>query len=98
MAPDRFVAVAIDEDALTVGDLASHPARLSDGLGTTVAHRQYREHLGLNDLLPEAAEFLVTGDGEEFSASVLHRVDTACDQIRCVNSVGIGELKDLALS
>jgi hypothetical protein len=50
------------------------------------------------DALPEGAELLSSGDRHHVEVANTHGIHGACDEMRAVASVGIGEAQDVAPS
>jgi len=88
---DGVVAVAPNEDELPVGDRVHGTLRVAHMLGASIADREEREHLRLNDALPEAVHLLIPGDAEQIRAARAQCIHRARQEVGAVPGVGVGE-------
>ena len=77
MAADRVVAVAPHENELAVGDRVHGTLGVAHVFRAAVANRQEREHLRLNDALPEAVHLLISGDAQQLGVAASRSALTA---------------------
>jgi len=91
MPADRIIRVAPDEYELSVRYDVLGAFGVADVFRPAKPRGENRKELWLNDSLPEAVNFLMSGERQQIGLIVDERVHGARKQVGLVPRVGIGE-------